>query len=112
MSARRLALAAGLALASAACGAVSHEQSYYSYEVDPGGGASCLPPALARSYLEAAVEQDNDGEPGSRGLDRWTIEEGPFPSAARPEEARLPQSEWTRLRCTYLVSIRSSQGAL
>lgn len=45
-------------------------------------------------------------------VDGWTVEDGPFAAAARAEEAPLRPSEWTRVRCTYLVNVRWRQGLL
>ncbi len=113
MNTRARPLAALLvALVSGGCGSRWQEQHYYSYEVDPGGGASCLPPDEARPYLEYWATKDDGREfvDPDGSVEDWTVDEGPFASAARAEEARLPPAEWTLLRCTYLVTVRWRQG--
>lgn len=100
-----LALAAG-------CGSSSREQNYYSYDIDATEGDTCAPAFAARPYLEEAVDPDEGFNLGLGGLENWQVEEGPFVSAVRPDEASLAPSAWTMLRCTYLVTERWDQGFL
>lgn len=103
------ALAAALVLSGAACGSTWTEQSMYSYEAPAGDGCAAAAEAAPHlsSQLVKVVYPDSIKE-----REGWSIDEGPFVSAALDDEASLPAEGWTRLRCAYLVTERYEAGFL
>ncbi|HEU4536289.1 MAG TPA: hypothetical protein VFS00_19325 [Polyangiaceae bacterium] len=103
------ALAAALVLSGAACGNAWTEQSMYSYEAPAGDGCAAAAEAAPRLASQFAEEDHADSLSGRVG---WSVDEGPFVSAALDDEASLPAEGWTRLRCAYLVTERYEAGFL
>jgi hypothetical protein len=101
------ALAAALALSGAACGITWSEQNMYSYEAPAGDG--CAAAADAAPYLTSPPAEKPEG---FEELSGWSVDEGPFVSAALDDEAPLPAERWTLLRCSYLVTERKKSGYL
>jgi hypothetical protein len=103
------ALATALVLSSAACGIRWSEQSMRSYEAPADNG--CAAAADAEPYLASHFVKKTDTD-SPQELLSWSVDEGPFVSAALDDEASLPAESWTSLRCAYLVTENRSSGPL